>query len=122
MSPSVLAQLEDQFLEYQVMSDSEISSSVWESAEDEEGHLRMDMNNMKSPDGSSCFQNLVQVAILEAAEECVYSLVNKNKTKLRPTCSLQLDGTLSSILTIKLPAGDIPCYELKPPSSVFRDC
>ena len=63
MSPSELAQLEDQLLEYQVMSDSDIPSTVWESAEDEEGHHWMDiiwgyMNNMKSPDGSLCFQKL----------------------------------------------------------------
>ena len=67
-SPSELAQLEDQFLECQVMLDSEIPSPVWESAEDEEGHHWMDiiwgyMNNMKSPDGSSYFQKLAQVAI-----------------------------------------------------------
>ena len=38
----------------------------------------------------------------------------KNKTKLRP--SLQLDGTLSSILTIKPAAGDIACHKFEPPS------
>ena len=94
------------------------------------GHHRMDiiwgyLNNMKSPDGSSCFQKLAQVAILvltlphsNAAEERVFSLVNKNKMKL--WTSLQLDGTLSSILTIKLAAGDIPCHEFEPPSSVLE--
>ena len=35
-----------------------------------------------------------------AEEELVFSLVTKNKTKFRP--NLKLDGTLSSILTIKL--------------------
>ena len=56
-SPSELGQLEDQ-----MMSNSEIPSSIWESVEDEQGHHWMDiiwgyMNNMKSPDSSSCFQN-----------------------------------------------------------------
>ena len=35
-----------------------------------------------------------------ASEEMVFSMVRKNKTSLRP--SLALDGTLSSIISVKL--------------------
>ena len=82
------------------------------------------MNNMKYPDGSLRFKKIATVAILvltlphsKAAEERVFSLINKNKTKLRP--SLQLEGTLSSIITIKL-ACDQPCHAFEPPSHVLE--
>ena len=45
-------------------------------------------------------------------EERVFSLVTKNKTKFRP--NLKPDGTLSSILTIKL-ANTAPCQDYEPP-------
>ena len=48
----------------------------------------------------------------------VLSTKNKTKTKMRP--SLQLDGTLSSILIIMLAAGNIPCHEFEPPGSVLE--
>ena len=52
-----------------------------------------------------------------AEEERVFSLVTKNKTKFRP--NLKLDGTLSSILTIKL-ANTAPCQNYEPPTEVIE--
>ena len=52
-----------------------------------------------------------------AEEERVFSMVTKNKTKFRP--SLKLDGTLASILIIKLPNG-FSCTEFNlNPVSLF---
>ena len=52
-----------------------------------------------------------------AEEECVFSLVTKNKTKFRP--SLKLDGTLSSIITLKL-ANSEPCHKYELPNEVLK--
>ena len=52
-----------------------------------------------------------------AAEERVFSMVTKNETAFRP--SLKLDGTLSSILTIKL-ANPEPCFKYEPTSAVLE--
>ena len=114
------------------MKESDIPESVWQLAlvvDKETRHHRMDitwshMTTMKHPDGSPKFQKLAQVALLvltlphsNAEEEQVCSLVTKNKTKFRP--NLKLDGTLSSILTIKL-ANTVPCQDYEPPKEVLE--
>ena len=87
----------------QLLQDSSIPESVWESAlvvEKERCH-RMDVNwsylrTVKHADGTLAFQKLADVAILvltlpnsNAEEERVFSLVNKNKTKFHPTSKLE---------------------------------
>ena len=52
-----------------------------------------------------------------ADEECVFSLIRQNKTDFRS--SLSLDGTLSSILTVKM-AIEEPCYKLEPTPEVIK--
>lgn len=71
---------------------------------------------MKHPDGLLKFQRLSEVALLvltlphsNAEEERVFSMVTKNKTKVRP--NLKVDGILSSILTIKLANPGVRTYE-----------
>ena len=44
-------------------------------------------------------------------------MVTKNNTKFR--ASLQIDGTLSSILTLKS-AGIEPCHQFDPPTDVLE--
>ena len=65
------------------------------------------LNRVKNVDGYLTFERLAKVALLvltiphsKAQEERFFSLVTKNKIKFRP--SLKLNGTLASILTIKL--------------------
>ena len=72
----------------------------------------MDLNTLTNPDG---LHRLAKVAMLvlvlphsNASEERVFSMVTKNKTTFRP--NLKLDGTLASILTIKL-ANPEPCHQ-----------
>ena len=50
-------------------------------------------------------------------EEQVFSLISKNKTKFRS--NLQLDGTLSSIITIKLANLEL-CNKYEPPKSILE--
>ncbi len=94
-----LNEIEDEFLEYQLVRESDIPEHVWQSAlvvDKETRHHRMDitwshMKSVKHLDGSPMFQKLAQVALLvltlphsNAEEERVFSLVTKNKTKFRP--------------------------------------
>ncbi|CAL8376656.1 unnamed protein product [Boreogadus saida] len=50
-------------------------------------------------------------------QRLVFSVVGLNKTKTRN--SLALDGTLSSIMTIKM-ADLEPCFKWEPPSDVLK--
>ena len=74
--------------------------------------------------GANEFQRLAAVAKLvlvlpdsNADAERVFSVVGLNKTKTRN--SLALDGTLSSIMTIKM-ADLEPCFKWEPPSDVLK--
>ena len=127
-----LSQLEDQFLQYQLLDHNDVPEIVWNTAkvkeQEESSYYRMDviwdyLSAMRSPDGNFAFDKLAKVALLvlvlphsNAEEERVFSLVTKNKTKFRP--SLKLDGTLSSILTIKL-GNTNPCHKYEPPQKIL---
>ena len=52
-----------------------------------------------------------------ADEERVFSLIRQNKTDFRN--SLALDGTLSSILTVKMSCQE-PCYKFEPTADVIK--
>ena len=124
--------LEEEFLEYQLLEQSQIPESVWESALVVDGDLqyhRIDelwayISTMKCGDGMLKFSKLSQVAKLalvlphsNADEERVFSMVTKNKTSFRP--NLKLDGTLCSIITVKL-ANPEPCMDYEPPPTVIQ--
>ncbi|XP_053267948.1 uncharacterized protein LOC128425383 [Pleuronectes platessa] len=75
--------------------------------------------------GAKEFERLAAVAKLvlvlphsNADAERVFSVVGLNKTKTRN--SLALDGTLSSIMAIKM-ADLEPCFRWEPPSDVIKD-
>ena len=125
----------DEFVEYVLLEERDIPQSVWESAkeslEDEkQTFVRMDviwafLSSMKTPDGCNLrFPNLSKVARLilllphsNAGEERVFSLIRLNKTPYRS--SLGLDGTLSSILTVKLHNPE-PCYTFEPSKEMLK--
>jgi len=117
-----------------MFEDSEVLKMAWEVAlvvenKDQGIHkYRMDiiwsyLSGARTMDGKLLFKKLANVALLvltlphsNTQEERVFSMVTKNKTKFRP--SLELDGTLSNILTIKLANAD-PCYAFEPPQEVL---
>ena len=75
-------------------------------------------------DGSKRFSNLFKLAMLilciphrNAGEERVFNLIKLNKTPTR-SC-LDPNGTLSSIVTIKLANGD-SCFSWEPPKNVLK--
>ena len=114
------------------MESNEVPESVWEAAlvKDDDGvqYHRMDtiwahLTSMYSPDGMPRFSKLGNIAKLvlvlphsNAEEERLFSMARKNKTAFRP--NIKLDGTLSSILTVKL-ANSKPCHKFEPAKSVL---
>ena len=106
-------QLNEQFLNYQLLSADDIPSEVKETAGlDEDDRHGVDvlwgyLRGMKKPGASRCeFDLLFKVAEVvmtiphsNAGEEQIFSLINKNKTPSRS--SMKLDGTLSSIIVVK---------------------
>ena len=137
-SPADLNKMQEEFVDLQLLSRSDIPQRVWEEAkvvdEDEKTHYhRMDviwayLSQMKTVEGTIRFSHIAKVAravlILphsNAEEERVFSLVTKNKTVFRP--NLALDGTLSSLVTVKLasPESSVPCYKFEPTDKMLKD-
>ena len=110
-------------MEYQLLNEEDIPAAIWDEArvrlpkasddsdEEDSTNYQMDiiwgyLSSLKLSNG--CFiRRLSKVAktvlILphcNAGEEHVFSLVRKNKTPFCP--SLEVDGTLASLLTIKM--------------------
>lgn len=131
-SPQELDHLQEEFIEYQLLEESDIPQDVWKKAtvvDGEHTYHRMDVlwhhiSNMRAPDNALRFAQLSKIALLiliiprsNAEEERVFSMVQKNKTAFRP--SLDPKGTLSSILTIKL-AHLPPAHSYEPTSEVLK--
>ena len=129
--------LQEEFTDYQLLDKSEIPETVWKEAvmfeEDTEDtrkeHHRIDMvwtylSGMKNVDSSLRFKLLSQVGRLvlviphsNAGEERVFSLIRQNKTLGRS--SLDANGTLSSMIQIKLANSD-PCTKWEPLKDVLK--
>ena len=123
----------EEFLAYQLLEESDIPQHVWNDAtvveEKDKKYHRMDilwcyLSTLRDPDGTLRFRRLSSVATLvlviphsNAEEERVFSMVRKNKTAFQP--SLDPEGTLSSILTIKL-ASCGPAHTYEPTSEVLH--
>ena len=108
-----LDQLQEQFLNYQLLSEADIPKEAKANIDLSEEHpYRVDvlwgfLRGVKKPGTNSFeFDLLFKVAEVvmtiphsNAGEERIFSLINKNKTPSRS--SLKLDGTLSSLITVK---------------------
>ena len=106
-------QLNEEFLNYQMLSSTAIPESVKESVNlQDEDPYRVDvlwgyLKGMKEPGTNNLlFGMLFKVAEIvmtiphsNAGEERIFLLINKNKTPSRS--SLKLDGTLSSLMVVK---------------------
>lgn len=128
----------DEFVSYQLLKKEDIPKDVWDSAVEEsesssgkQSFVRMDviwayLSALKTGDGCDHrFALLSRVAKLvlvlphsNAGEERVFSLVRLNKTPYRS--SLNLEGTLSSILTVKLHNPE-PCYQFEPSDKMLEN-
>ncbi|XP_073669772.1 uncharacterized protein [Paramisgurnus dabryanus] len=115
-------QLSEEFLEYQLM---DITMPQDPSTFDIEGFWG-NMTSVKNRvTGLSRFGRLFKIAKLvlvlphsNADAERVFSMVGLNKTKTRN--SLALDGTLSSIMMVKMASIEPQCFKWEPPTSVIK--
>jgi len=132
----------EEFLDYQAMSRDEIPQHVWDEAvchEDGEGstkvtYHRMDriwghIADMKLPGiDSARFARLAEVAKLvltiphsNVGEERVFLVIRKIRRDDR--AKIQLEGTLSSLVTVKLNLPESkaqPCYTFKPSKELLQ--
>lgn len=132
-SPGEVELLQEEFIRYQLQRDADIPDEVWEEAkvnEDEDVYNRVDVlwshlcKMQKIGSSQPMFLRLAQVAKVvlviphsNASEERIFSMVRKNKTPFHP--SLGLDGTLPSILQVKLGVDD-PCEKLEPTKQLLE--
>ena len=109
----------------------EIDTSHTSNEEDEHDHVQADLlwhglEKLTDVNGKLMFGLLAKVAKLvlilphsNADEECVFSLVRKNKTAFR--ANLSLETTLPSILHCKVNAfSHLKCYEYSPSHCVLQ--
>lgn len=123
--------LYEQFLDFQCLEDIDITEAK---LAQHDGEYRIDviwyiLQRMRSPIGNeSRFGLLFKVAEIvlivphsNACIERVYSLVNKNKRIGSERNRLDIDGSLASIIAVKLdrPESDAKCYEFVPGSEVL---
>ncbi|XP_041482851.1 uncharacterized protein LOC121429723 isoform X2 [Lytechinus variegatus] len=129
-SPQDQDKMQEEFTDYQMMDDHEVSSRQWKEIKDAEGEflqtdkLWVHLSSLKNEvTGRPKFLRLTKVAQLvlclphsNADAERVFSSIGLNKTDTRN--SLHLDGMLSSIMTIKMAASE-PCFKFEPPAEVL---
>uniref|UniRef100_H3AGH1 HAT C-terminal dimerisation domain-containing protein n=1 Tax=Latimeria chalumnae TaxID=7897 RepID=H3AGH1_LATCH len=116
-SPQDREKLQEEFVDYQLLGHIDITESIW--VDVIWGHL----SSLKMADGSLKFGRISKVAkavlVLphsNAGEERVFSMVRRNKSSFRS--SLKVDGTLASLITIKL-ANKEQCYNFEPTEEVL---
>lgn len=131
-APREMELLQEEFVSYQLLRESDIPSDIWDAAkvgEAENRYYSMDViwgylcklqciGSFELKFGRLCKVAKVVLVIphSNASEERVFSMVRKNKTPFRP--SIGLDGTLSSIITVKLGLED-PCYKFEPSKALL---
>ncbi|KAK6481138.1 hypothetical protein HHUSO_G17313 [Huso huso] len=133
--PKEQDKLSDEFLDYQLMEEKDIPRSIWEQAvsrvSEQEVYHRMDkvwahMATIKSPVTgmpklpmlSKVEQLILTLPHSNADAERVFSMIGLNKTDTRN--ALDLEGTLSSIMTIKMSGMEPNCFKYEPPAEVIK--
>ena len=118
-----LDELEEELLAYQAMSGNEIPQHVWELARLNENidegkvYYRMEIIWANLRTNLPTLANVVIQALIiphsNAAEEQVFSMINKNKIQFRSP--LDLGKSLNSIMLIKInsPERLVPCHKMK---------
>ena len=130
--PAVSVHLSEEMVRYNLLEEDDLQKELWQSCR-QDGILLLDhfwhcLGKHCLADGTLQFDLLAKVALLvltiphsNAAEERVFSMVSKNKTKFRS--KLDLAGTLSSILISKLALDEgkgRECYKFHPEKSVLK--
>ena len=111
--PSEFDSLTKEFIEYQLLRDSDIPDHVMESCKTDRGDLKLDSlwsfirqmndhaeNALLFPRLWKVVRFILTIPHSNAGEERVFSIVRKNKTCFRPR--LDPEETLASIVAVKL--------------------
>ena len=133
-SPREIDILHEEFVSYQLLNNTDIPANIWEEAkvrEGDEAYYRIDTlwgyvcnikvlgsTDLKFPRLLKVIKSVIVIPHSNASEERVFSMVRKNKTPFRP--SIGLDGTLSSIITVKLGVHE-PSEKFEPSKSLLTD-
>ena len=141
-SPQEIDKLNEEFVDYQALSRNEVPKEIWEDAacyetgesSDKVVFHRMDviwshLTDMKIPGTDVArFGRLSKVAKVvltiphsNAGEERVFSVIRKIKREDRG--KLQLEGSLSALVTVKLNLPETkaePCYEFQPSKELLK--
>ena len=132
-TPREMELLQEEFVSYQLLRDHDIPADIWDCArvgDDGNAYFCMDVvwghlctvktigsSELKYRHLGKVAKSVLVIPHSNASEERVFSLVRKNKTPFRP--NLKLDGTLSSILTVKLGI-DEPCVKFEPSKELIE--
>ena len=124
----------EEFINFKSLSDSELPLGAWE-VDDGSKEYRIDtlwyhIQQLRSLAGNNQrFELLFKVAKLilitqqsNCGIERVFSLVNKNKSAASDRNQLNIEGSLSSILTVKMeqPQSQEKCYYFKPSDELLN--
>lgn len=128
-TPSLLVELEEQFLQYQSMAETDIPKHIWETAKvsteksiDNEYRMDIIWGYLKP-----LFPLLAEVALSvlviphsNAGEERVFSMVRKKLNEFRSR--LEPSGSLNAIMRIKLSAPEslMSCYKWEPSVELLK--
>ena len=128
---NVLETLHDEYIEYQLLPDSEIPINIWEDSNisprdaSKKKWYRMDMiwDHLREtfPLLSEFALTVLTVPHSNTTQERVFSMVRKNKTEFRS--NLDMNIALNSILQIKMtiPESLCPCFHWKPSKDLLRE-
>ena len=132
--------LYEEFVDYKTLTDSEMPAAAWEDAvireyEDGTSEYRIDtlwyyIQSLRSLAGNNkrfdLFFNVARLIMItphsNAGIERVFSLVNKNKSAGSNRNRLDIEGSLSSILAVKMERPDTQekCYSFKPSDELLK--
>ena len=127
--PSLLDEVEEEFMDYQAMSDDDVPQRIWAAAlvgDIHDNQHRMDViwGYLKEK-----LSRLTEIALSvlviphsNAGEERIFSTIRKNKTEFRSR--LQLGGSLNAIMRVKMavPEQLLECYKWEPSKELLKKC
>ena len=117
-------------MEYQAIVKGDVPQHIWDEAflkdTSQSDHYRMDMVwgylRQRSPLRTEIALAILVVPHSNAANERVFSMIRKNKTKFRSR--LDLSKSLNFVMRVKmsLPEQIQPCYRWKPDKELLKKC
>lgn len=124
-----MSDVEEQFLNYQAMCETDIPRNVWDATQmgdidDQQYGMDVIWGYLKSklPTLNEIALSVLAISHSNAGEERVFLMIRKNKTEFRSR--LQLGDSLNAIMRIKMsvPRELMPCYRWEPSHELLTKC